>query len=372
MVAGEASGDLLGAGLIQALKKALPTVDCEGIAGPQMIAAGCRALYQADRLAVMGLVEVLGRYRELLGIRRDLVQHFLAERPAVFVGIDAPDFNLGLEAQLKRRGIRTVHYVSPSVWAWRQYRVRTIARSADLMLTLFPFEADFYRDHGMPVRFVGHPLADMIPLEVDCAAARRELGLAEEGELVAVLPGSRMGELNQLAEPFVQTAAWLHARRPGLRFVAPLVNAETHAVFAQAIQKHAPQLPITLVDSRSREVMAAANVVLLASGTATLEALLLKRPMVVAYRLAGLTFRVVKALFRAPYFSLPNMLAGRRAVEEYVQDEVMPDVLGPAVLRFLESPERASALQDEFGAIHHALRQNASERAAEAILELVR
>lgn len=287
IVAGEASGDLLGAGLIRAIKQRLPDAVIEGIAGPAMIAQGCTALFPAEKLAVMGFVEVLGRYRELHGIRTQLIRHFLDNPPDVFIGIDAPDFNLGLERVLKEAGIPTVHYVSPSVWAWRQWRLRKIALSTDLMLTLFPFEAAFYEAYHVPVRFVGHPLAEMIPDVPDLQAARIKLGLPVLGDIVALLPGSRMSEVNALGLTFIHAAQWCAQHRPGVHFLAPLATADTRELFEQLVKTHAPMLSITIIAGRSREVMAAADVVLLASGTATLEALLLKRPMVVAYRRAN-------------------------------------------------------------------------------------
>ncbi|MEW6352932.1 MAG: lipid-A-disaccharide synthase [Pseudomonadota bacterium] len=376
IVAGEASGDLLGAGLIGALKERAPGATFEGIAGPRMVEQGCRALFPMEKLAVMGLVEVLAHYRELLGIRAQLLQHFLADPPDVFIGIDAPDFNLGLERRLKAAGIPTVHYVSPSVWAWRQYRVKKIAASVDLMLTLFPFEAAFYaaqKKHRVPVRFVGHPLADMIPVaaQEDKAAARARLGVPAHGEVIALLPGSRVSELRYLAEPFAQTAAWCAARRPGLHFVAPQAAPATRALFEDALARHAPHVPVTLVDGRAHEAMQAADAVLAASGTATLEALLLNRPMVVAYRMAWLTAQIARRLLKTPYYSLPNLLAGRRIVEEYSQDDVNAENLGAALLRFLEQPDTVHTLCENFAAIHHALAQNASARAAQAVVELV-
>jgi len=370
IVAGEASGDLLGAGLIAAIKQRHPDAVFEGIAGPQMIAAGAVSLYPMERLSVMGLVEVLGRYRELIGIRRRLAEHFLANPPDVFIGIDAPDFNLGLERRLREAGIKTAHYVSPSVWAWRQRRVKKIARSTDLMLTLFPFEASFYEQHHVPVRFVGHHLADTIPLEVDKSVARRALDLPATGEILALLPGSRSSELRYLAADFIGAARWLCARRPGLTVVAPLVNAERRAQFEAVLAEQDAPPSLILVDGHSREVMAAADVVLLASGTAALEAMLLKRPMVVAYRLAALTYWLVKRMIKVDKVSLPNLLAGEHLVPELIQHDATPERLGAAVLSYLENPQAAAAVNVRFDEIHRDLRRNASEQAAEAILQL--
>jgi len=375
IVAGEASGDLLGAGLITAIKQQYPDAVFEGIAGPQMIAAGANSLFPMDRLSVMGIVEVLGRYRELLGIRRQLATHFKQNPPDVFIGIDAPDFTLGLEKQLRITGIKTVHYVSPSVWAWRQGRVKKIAVSTDLMLTLFPFEAHFYQRYQVPVRFVGHPLADTIPLEVDKQSARQQLNLSLDHEILALLPGSRSNELHYLAQPFIETACWLQSRRPNLEFVVPLANNERRTQFEQAmaeIKTQGRELPrLTLVDGRSREVMAAADVVLLASGTAALEAMLLKRPMVVAYKLAPLTYWLAKRLVKVDNVSLPNLLANETLVPELIQHEATAENLGQKVLAYFENPSMMDDLNQRFTDIHQILRQNASKQAADAILQQV-
>jgi len=371
LVAGEVSGDLLGAGLIDALRELLPGVHCEGIVGPSMAAAGCVRVADIERLAVMGLVEVLGRLPELLQLRRRLVQRWRTQPPDLFVGIDAPDFTLGLERQLRTCGIPTVHYVSPSVWAWRPWRVRKIGRAADLVLTLFPFEADFYAHHGIPACFVGHPLADAIPLESDRTAARHALGLPENGEIVALLPGSRRSELEFLATDFLAAAQWLTTYRPGLRFVLPLATFHLRPVLDQAIARAGQGLALTILDGHAREALTAADAVLLASGTATLEALLVGRPMVVAYRLAPLTYRLIKPLMRVPYYSLPNHLIGRVVVPELIQDAAIPAALGRAILDYLEDPKRGAALTGEFRTIHQQLRQNASRKAAEAIKELL-
>ena len=372
IVAGEASGDLLGAGLIQALRERVPDAQFEGVAGAQMRAAGCHALYSVEELSVMGLVEVLRHLPRLLRLRTDLARHFRATRPDVFIGIDAPDFNLGLERRLKRAGIPTVHYVSPSVWAWRRGRLRGIARAVDLMLTLFPFESAFYREHGLHERCIGHPLADSIAEHSDRTAARAALDLATDGALVALLPGSRCGELRYLAEPFLRTGLWLRERRPALRFAAPLATPATRLLFEQIRRRVAPDLPVTIIEGRAHEVMAAADVVLVASGTATLEAMLLKRPMVMAYRLSGFSHWLLKRLVRTPYFALPNLLAQRLLVPEFIQDNVTPEHLGQALLDYLDSPERVMELEQAFTVIHHDLRRDASRQAAQAVLELVR
>lgn len=370
IIAGEMSGDLLGAGLIKALREKHPDAIIEGIGGPQMMAEGFTSLFAMEELSVMGLFEVLAHLPRLLRIRRAIVTHFLAYPPDVFVGVDAPDFNLGVEQRLRARGIRTVHYVSPSVWAWRQGRVKKIARSVDRMLTLFPFEAAFYQDHGVPVRFVGHPLADMIPQRVDAAAARASLKLPAEGALIALLPGSRAGEVGRLADVFVATVDRLVRQRPGLRFAVALANPLAREIFVRALHRHAGDLPVHLVDGRAREVMAASDAVLLASGTATLEAMLLKRPMVVAYRLATLTFMLAKRLVKLPYFALPNLLAGERRVPEFLQDDVTPQALGAALLQVLDDDATRQQLLTAFDRVHAQLRQDANANAAAAVIEV--
>jgi len=368
LVAGEASGDLLGAGLMQALRAQHPRIEFMGVGGPRMEAEGLVSEFPMERLAVMGLVEVLGRLRELLGRRKALIAQLLEARPDVFIGIDAPDFVLEIEAQLHRAGIPAVHYVSPSVWAWRQKRVLKIRDGCDLMLTLFPFEARFYEEQQVPVRFVGHPLADTIPLQADRLAARQALGLPEEGQVVALLPGSRGGEVGRLGALFLDAAAKLQAVRPGVRFVLPCVNAARRAQVEQLLEGR-PALPLLLTDGRSHEVLAACDAVLIASGTATLETLLFKRPMVVAYRVAPLTYQILKRLVKSPYISLPNLLAGRKLVPELIQHAATPERLLAELLPLLEDPQRQT---DSFAAIHHSLRRDASVQAASAVLALLR
>ncbi|KHD05046.2 lipid-A-disaccharide synthase [Candidatus Thiomargarita nelsonii] len=365
IIAGEMSGDILGARLIQALRARHPNALIEGIGGPQMLAAGFHSLYPLETLSVMGLVEVLKHYPRLKKCRDSLRDHFLQNPPDVFIGIDAPDFNLGLEYALKAAGIPTVHYVSPSVWAWRQYRLRKIARACDLMLTLFPFEAEYYQRHNIPVRFVGHPLADDTPM--DKQTARSRLGLATDGVWIAMLPGSRRNEVQQLGNPFIETARWLLAQRSDLRFVVPLANANLGKIFRQQMAGH--DLPFFIINGQSREVMAAADVVLMASGTATLEAMLLKRPMVVAYRVAPITYWLARFLVHIPFFSLPNLLAGERLVPEFLQGEVTPENLGAAVLHWLDNPSEVGALEVRFSELHQRLRP--SEQAAGAVLEII-
>lgn len=368
IVAGELSGDLLGAGLIYALKAKYPNAVIEGIGGSKMLAAGFHSHFPLETLSVMGLVEVLKHYFEIKKCHDSLVEYFLKQPPDVFIGIDAPDFNLSLEYKLKKAGIPTVHYVSPSVWAWREYRLAKIARACDLMLTLFPFEADYYHQHNIPVSFVGHPLADAIPLHTDQKVARKKLGLNTNGKLIALLPGSRFNEVTQLTNPFLKTANWLLKQQPDLAFIVPLANPKLRQYFVQIVPN---DLPIHLLDGQSHDVIAAADVVLMASGTATLEAMLLKRPMVVAYRMANITYWLAKLLVHTPYFSLPNLLAKKLLVAEFIQNQVITENLGPAVLECLNNPKRVEILQNSFTELHHNLRQSANQKAAQAILSLI-
>lgn len=366
LVAGEASGDILGAGLMRALKAREPGVRFIGVGGPLMEAEGLRSYFPMERLAVMGLVEVLGRLRELLGRRKLLIETLLEARPDVFIGIDAPDFTLAIEARLHNAGIKAVHYVSPSVWAWRQKRVLKIREGCDLMLTLFPFETRFYEEQGVPVRFVGHSLADQIPLQADREQARRALGLAVEGPLVALMPGSRGGEVRRLGGLFFETAKCLLQARPGLRFVLPCASPERRSQLEALLAEHS--LPVTLLDGQSHQALAACDAVLIASGTATLEALLYKRPMVVAYRLAPLTWWMLKRMVKSPYVSLPNLLAQRKLVPELLQDAATPETLAANLLPLLDNPAEQTA---GFDAIHRTLRQDASNQAADAVLQLL-
>ncbi|MBR9867475.1 MAG: lipid-A-disaccharide synthase [Oceanospirillales bacterium] len=371
IVAGEASGDILGAGLLAELKQRFPDIEIEGIGGELMQSEGCNSLYPMERLSVMGLVEVLGRLRELMGIRRSLVKHFTEQHPDLFIGIDSPDFTLNLEGKLRLAGIPTVHYVSPSVWAWRSKRVLKILKTTDLMLTLFPFEAKFYQQHAMPVEFVGHPLANMIPVEPDQASARADLNLPYEQKIVALMPGSRGGELKYLAEPFLDTARWLLKRNADLVFVMPAANQERFDHLSALIDRSYSDLPIKLVLKRSREVLTAADAVLIASGTATLEALLLKKPMVVAYRMAPVTYMILSRLVSSKYISLPNLLADAPLVPEILQNDVRPEILGPAIEQALVDSDEQSALKQKFYEIHLQLRQDASKKAADAIVRLL-
>lgn len=365
LVAGEASGDILGAGLMRALKAQHPAVEFIGVGGLLMQAEGLTSYFPMERLSVMGLVEVLGRLRELLARRKLLIQTLIQEKPDVFIGIDAPDFTLNIELKLRQAGIKTVHYVSPSVWAWRQKRVLKIREGCDLMLTLLPFEARFYEEKGVPVRFVGHTLADTIPLHADRAAARAELGLPD-GPLVALMPGSRGGEVGRLGALFFDAAERLLIMKPGVRFVLPCASPQRRAQIETLLQGR--NLPLTLLDGQSHLALAACDAVLIASGTATLEALLYKRPMVVAYRLAPLTFWILKRMVKSPYISLPNLLAQRLLVPELLQDDATPAALAQTLLPLIDGGEEQTRGFDE---IHRTLRRDASNQAADAVLTLI-
>lgn len=372
MVAGEASGDILGAGLLQELQQQFPGLQAEGIGGELMLAQGFDSLYPLERLSVMGLTEVLGRLPELLRIRRQLVRRWRDNPPDLVIGIDAPDFTLGLERQLHDAGLTTVHYVSPSVWAWRRKRVVSIKRGTDLMLTLLPFEAEFYRQHQQRVAFVGHPLADQFPLLPQTAENRARLGIDADARVVALLPGSRGGEVGRLAEPFLQAARLLHQRFPELQFLLPAANTSRYDTLKQLIDEKFADLPVQLLLKRSGEVMAASDVILIASGTATLEAMFCKKPMVVAYRLSGLTYQILSRLVKSPWISLPNLLAGEGLVPEILQDAVTPERLCQEVTHWLESPQACHDLAEQFTALHQTLQGGASRRAAQAIVELLK
>ena len=372
IVAGEASGDILGAGLIRALKKHYPHIEFAGIGGPRMLAEGFHSFFPQDRLAVMGLIEPLKRLPELLRIRRFLVEHFSEQQPAVFIGIDSPDFNLTLEEKLHDSGVKTVHYVSPSVWAWRQSRIKKIRRAVDLMLTLLPFEAKFYQDHAVPVQFVGHTLADDIPLQTDIALAREKLklDLPTDTPVVALLPGSRQGEVERLGPVFYQAARLCLKQRPGLRFVLPAASGQRYRQIHQQLSEYS-DLPVTLVQGQSHEVMAAADAVVLASGTTALEAMLLKKPMVVSYKMGWLSYKIISAMLKVPYVSLPNLLAGEELVPELIQKDATPEAIAAQVLEFFANPQEVAELKERFIQLHDSLRCNASATAAAAIVKLI-
>lgn len=371
IVAGEASGDILGAGLIRSLRDRYPGARFVGIGGDEMKAEGFHSLVPMERLSVMGLVEVLGRIRELFSIRARLLEYFFTTPPDVVIGIDSPDFTLAIERRCREAGIPSVHYVSPSVWAWRQKRIFKIAKSVDLMLTLLPFEASFYEEHQVPVAFVGHPLADRIPIVPETGKARQELGLDENVPLLAVLPGSRAGEVERLGTLFLETVRWIQNKRPDIQLVIPCVNRDREKQVRDLIEALEVELQVTIVRGRSREVMAASDVVLLASGTATLEAMLLKKPMVVGYRLSNFSYSLLSRLVKVSHVSLPNLLAKQPLVPELLQDDATPESLGKAVLERLENQQERDRLIDAFTELHHTLKQDADEKAAQAISGLV-
>ena len=377
LVAGEASGDLLGAGLIDELRKRWPAAEFVGVGGESMRNAGMDTWFDASELAVMGLAEVLRHLPRLLRLRRELRQRVLDWKPDVFIGIDAPDFNLGVERWLKQRGLRTVHYVSPSVWAWREKRAEKIGLSADRVLCLFPMEPEIYARHGVDARFVGHPLADEMPLQPDRATARDTLGLDRDRPLLALLPGSRVGEIERLGADFLAAAARVLAAEPGLQVVVPMANHHARAAFERILAAHpdaaALRPALRVIDGQSRPLMIASDVIVLASGTATLEAMLAKRPMVVGYKVAPLTYRVVKGLglLKVDHYALPNVLAGECVVPELMQHDCTPEKLADATLRWLRDNAAVDALQPRFLALHQQLRRDASAQAADAVVELV-
>ena len=369
IVAGEASGDLLASHLMAALKLARPDVEFVGIGGPRMQSVGMQVLYPMEKLAVFGYVEVLRHYREITGIRRKLRAHFLACRPSLFIAVDAPDFNLDLELALKRHGIPTIHYVSPSIWAWRGERINKIKRAVTHMLALFPHEPKLYRDAGVPVDYVGHPLADMLPQLPDRDGLRETMRIPLQAKVFAFLPGSRRGEVKQLAGLYIETAKLILQQLPEARFLVPLASRETRTIFEQAIYDcNADDLPFSLLFGHAQDAMTAADIVLVASGTATLECALLKRPMVITYRLNPLTWRMMKRKSYLPYFGLPNILCGRFVVPELMQEDATAENLAQALLNLLHDQDAVAQLEVIFNELHNTLRQNTAERAAAAIL----
>ncbi|WP_241646807.1 lipid-A-disaccharide synthase [Rosenbergiella metrosideri] len=371
LIAGETSGDILGAGLIRSLKQKNPNIRFVGVAGPLMQAEGCEAWYEMEELAVMGIVEVLGRLRRLLHIRRELTKRLTELKPDVFVGIDAPDFNIPLEGKLKRAGIPTIHYVSPSVWAWRQKRVFKIGRNTDLVLAFLPFEKAFYDRFDVPCQFIGHKMADDIALHPDKFAARQTLNIPPQARCLALLPGSRSSEVDMLSADFLRAAVLLRERYPDLEIIVPAANTLRAEQFLTIKQEIAPTLSLHLVEGKAREVMIASDAAILASGTAALECMLAKCPMVVGYRMKPFTFWLAKRLVKTQWVSLPNLLAGRELVKELLQEECTPQRLAAALEPLLhESPERQELLTT-FQTLHQQIRWNADKQAAQAVLGLI-
>ena len=372
MVAGEASGDLLGGHLVGALSARRAGLSFEGIGGPRMAARGFDTFYPMEKLSVRGYVEVLRHYREIMGIRRRLQSRLLEERPQLFIGIDAPDFNLDLEYRLKASGVPTIHYVSPSIWAWRRSRLRRIARSVSHMLVLFPFETELYRQAGVPVTYVGHPVADTIPLKVDKAAAREQLRLPPDKLIVALLPGSRQSELRYMADTFVQTAKRFHAQAGDVQFLCPTATRPTRDLFQEAIHRNnAGDLPLTLMFGHSHEALAAADLALVASGTATLETALFKTPMVIVYKMSPITWTLMRRMLYLPYVGLPNVLAGEFLVDELLQEAATPEAISAALLALLGDSPRRKRQVERFLEMHETLRQDNATKAADAVLELL-
>ena len=373
VVAGEASGDVLAAGLIKALKTRYPDAIFEGIAGPHMQAAGCTSLFDIEILSVMGLVEVLSSIRPILKVKNELIAHFIKHPPDVYIGVDAPDFNLRVETALKQHGIKTVHYVSPTVWAWREKRIFKIARATNRVLGIFPFEQDVYDKYQVPYSFVGHTMADIIPLHPDQAEARAALGLNNDSQCLALLPGSRGGEVAKLLPVFTATVEQLWQHKPDCQIVIPAANDRRLQQIEQYLQTNKPDWlkdsRVMVLAGQSREAMIASDVILLASGTATLEAMLCKRPMVSAYLLSWLTHKMMMRLYKPAYFSLPNILANEALVPELLQEDVNPERLCSELLNLFDAD--TTALTERFVELHQSLKQNADERAAEAVLEVI-
>lgn len=372
MIAGEASGDLLAAHLIRALREKFPTASFVGIGGPKMQAEGFEAWWPSETLSVMGYVDAIKRLPELLRVRRGLLARLKQNPPDIFIGVDAPDFNLGVETRLRRAGVRTLHYVSPSIWAWRGNRVHKIGRAAEHILCLFPFEPEIYARHGIQATFVGHPLADEFPVAAQVAPAREILQLDPDAQIVAILPGSREGEVRRLATTYIETIKLLAAQRPALQFLVPLITRQTRDIFEDALyQADAQHLSVRLLFGHAHEAMAAADVVLVASGTATLEAALLKRPMVIAYKVGAMTYRFVKSLAYLPWVGLPNILAREFLVPELIQNDATPEKLAAAVGKWLDDKDACAQLAARFEAIHLSLRQNNAEKAAQTVAMLL-
>ena len=371
IVTGEPSGDELGADLIASLKTKHPDLIVEGIGGEKLIAQGCRSLFDMERLSVMGLFEILGRYFELLKIQKSIKQYFINNPPDVFIGIDSPDFNLSIEKALKNKGIKTIHYVSPSVWAWREGRLKTIKKSVDLMLTLFPFEERYYREHNIPVKFVGHPLACQIPLEINKHEIRDKLSLNQSDPIIAILPGSRTGEITRLTRPFLEACQKCLDSRPDLKLIVGLRDKRAQDLFLSIKKQYFPELEVTVFTGKTREVLMASDCVLLSSGTATLEAMLCKKPMVVAYKANVFTYWIIKSMLKVPYVSLPNLIANEYIVPEYLQHRCTADNLAHELLGYINNPEKSEKLTNNFIELHKTLQHDNISVASDTVNRLL-
>lgn len=368
IVAGEASGDLLGSHLIRALKQKRADIEFVGIAGPKMMSEGAHSLFPIERLSVRGYVEVLRHLFGLLKLRRQLLKYLLDNPVDLFIGIDAPDFNFWLEKKLKNKGVKTIHYVSPSIWAWRKNRINKIKQAVTHMLALFPFEPELYQQANIPVTYVGHPLADMLPIEPDTTTAREGLKIKSSALVIAMLPGSRQSEVRQHADLFVKTAKIIYSTHANVQFLVPLITRETRQIFELAIFHEAESLPIQILFGHAHDAMEAADVVIVASGTATLETALLKKPMVITYRMPKLSWQLLKRMRLQAYVGLPNILAGKFVVPELLQDDATPEKLAEVTMRLVTDTSYSAEMKEEFTKMHHALRQNTAEKAAVAIL----
>lgn len=373
IVAAEPSGDTLASGLMQAIRTIHPEAVFEGIGGPRMLELGMDSWYPMEKLSVMGLVEVLGHLPELLGIRRELVRRWRQKPPDLFIGVDAPDFNLGLETRLREQGVTTVHYVCPSVWAWRPKRVNKIRRAADLVLSIFPFEKDFLARHHIRASYVGHPLAQEFPLPADKSAARRELALASEQPVLALLPGSRASEVQSLSRPFLLTALACSRQLPGLKVLVPLINDKTRELFKTRLNEYAPDLDVRLIDANARQALTAADVALIASGTATFEALLCECPMVVGYKLHWLTYHLIAGfkLMEIEHVAMANLLSGEVLAPEFIQRNCEPEQLTPAVMKLFQQPQLTGPIRRHYRQVHQALIMDTSRYAAAAVMSLL-
>ncbi|MFP3014121.1 MAG: lipid-A-disaccharide synthase [Arsenophonus sp.] len=370
LVAGEASGDILGAGLIREIKKQVPSTRFIGVAGPLMQAEGCETLYEMEEFAVMGIVEVLCRLPRLLQIRINLIKYFIKLQIDVFIGIDAPDFNISLERKLQKKGIKTIHYVSPSIWAWRHNRIFKIGRSTDLVLAILPFEKKIYDSYNIPCRFIGHTIADIIPLQPDKQAARAQLNITCGAKCLAILPGSRLTEVERLSADFLRAAQILIKDFPYLQILIPIVNKRIRLEFESIYKKVSPTLPVKILDGQSKIAMITADVTLLASGTASLECMLAKCPMVVGYRMNPITYWLAKRLVKIPFISLPNLLIGKELVEEFIQKDCHPKQLYSSLKSLLINEKKSEQIKQAFLKLHESIRCNADQQAAESVLEL--